>query len=39
MIRPGCYADANVLLAQGDAEPGLPGAREALDRWHRLSAP
>jgi DNA-binding CsgD family transcriptional regulator len=35
----GCYADANVALARGDAESGLAGARHALDRWHRLSAP
>jgi DNA-binding CsgD family transcriptional regulator len=35
----GCYADANVALARGDAESGLAGARHALDHWHRLSAP
>ena len=35
----GCYAEANVALARADAESGLVAARQALDHWHRLSAP
>jgi ATP/maltotriose-dependent transcriptional regulator MalT len=35
----GCYAEANVALARGDAESGLAGARHALEHWHQLSAP